>query len=431
MSIRAERILIGLLPDRESIEVLMREGFHPPVLPTEELAPVVQWSLDYYTTSAKAPTVEALKDRFGDLLSDFEVNIDEEPEESIEWALETLQGTYLKKEASTFTRRLAIAVTEAPPEDRLVVMAEHSSQLAAIVADLIPRTTRVDFRETAQAMVADHDVLANDPGSIRGLAFGLDQIDEHYNGVHDGEIAVVAAPPKMGKSWFLNYVALKEWQRGRAGVLYTLENSIEMTQRRIACMATGVSLQELQTGRLNEADRTRLVEWVDDVLTPSDTPLHILRPPNGQRTPHALVQQALALEADSIIVDQLTFVEPSRRRRDQSRVYELAEIMRDFKTLVSAGRKQLPLLLAHQINRDGVKQAEKTGWLHMGAMADSSEVERASDFVFGLYAPEDMRLTGGMQFQGLAARRVPTKSYDLHWMIEVGAIGVRNEVEFE
>lgn len=431
MSLLAEKTLLRLLPDLESLEHLLREGFHEQVLPTEELVPVVDWSLNYFTASGKAPTVQVLSERFGDTLTDFEIDLDEEPEESIQWAMETLRATYLRKVSADFARKFATEVSTCAPEDRLKVMSEFSSLLGGIVSDLAPQTSRVDLRESAQRIITQHDLVAEDPTAIRGLAFGLDQIDEYYGGTHPGEVCIVAGGPKTGKSFFLDWVALKEWERQRVTALYTLENSIEMTEMRIACMANQISIQEVQTGRLNDRDRTTLQEWINDVLRASNTPLHIMQPPVGQRTPQAIVQQAMAHEADSLIVDQLTFVEPGRRRKDQSRVYEMAETMRDFKTLVSAGQYKVPLLMAHQINREGIKAADKTGWLNMSNMADSSEVERASDLVFGLYAPEDMREHGGMQFQGLACRRLPLKSFDLHWQIAIGAIGVRNEVEFE
>lgn len=425
MSIKAEKALLGLLTDKDSLDVLLREGFNTGIMPTEELGQVVDWSMTYISTSGKAPTVLALTERFGDLLSDMEVDVSEIPEESIEWAVEQLTFTFGKKIAADITRSMAREVATSTPETILEVLSEHSAVLGATVSDMAPQTTRVDMRERGQAMLDAYELAASQEDGISGLTFGLTEIDHHYGGIRDGEVAVFASPAKVGKSAWLIHLALNDWRRGRSPALVTLENSIEMTEMRFACQALHLDYQELERGTLSAQEHGMLVEWVHDVLTPADNPLHILQPPPGQRTAISLVQQAQALSADSLLVDQLTFVEPVRTRKDLSKAYEVAETMRHFKTGISSGRHKMPLALAHQVTRDGVKSAGQTGRLQMSHMADSSEVERAADMLFGLYASEEQKQHNGMELQALAVRRVQPVSYDLHWRIHMGFVNVQ------
>lgn len=426
MSAKAERVLIGLLTDHESLTVVMREGFNPEVMPSEELAPVVEWALRYLSGSGKSPTPDTLTERFGNLLDDMEIDVHELPEESVEWALEQLTHTYGKRVSADILKAMARDVAMSTPETILDVLGEHSATLSAAVSDLAPQTSRVDLRERGQLMLDRYHLAVEQGEEIAGMTFGLREIDDHYGGVRDGEVAVFASPAKMGKSAWLSYLALKDWERGRNPVLVTLENSIEMTEMRIACQALHMSYRDLERGTLKEAEVEMLTEWVNDVLIASDNPLHILRPPEGQRTSVSLVQQAKALEATTLLVDQLTFVDPVRHRKDGSKAYEVAETMRHFKVGVSTGRHQMPLILAHQITRDGIKTANATGRLGMTSMADSSEVERAADLLFGLYASEEQRAHNSLQLQALAVRRVEPVSFDLHWHIHQGLVGVQH-----
>jgi hypothetical protein len=197
-------------------------------------------------------------------------------------------------------------------------------------------------------------------------------------------------------------------------------------------MATNVSILELQSGTLSVDDFDKVHTWVNEVLRAAPNPLRIFNPDMVNRNPHAVVQSARASGCDAIVLDQLTFMETARKgKRDQSRAYELQDILRDLKALVSTGRHPLPVAMAHQIKRDGIKGAERTGHLHMTDMADSSEVERASDFVFGLYASEDDRAVDLMQLQTLAARRVPIQDFELLWSIDTGHIACRGVLSLE
>lgn len=426
MSLLGEATLIRQLPDLGAVEFLAREGLSLEVIPTETLRPVYSWAMDYYTSSGKAPSVEVIKDRWGPLLADNELDIDTEPEESVEWAIDDLKSSYVRAKAGSFSRRLATDITAAAPEDRVTVLSEMAAELSALSLDLQPRSSAVDMRASADRILTNYDEAAANQGRVEGLAIGLDQVDAYMGGIHPGEIAVFAAPAKMGKSWFLDRIALKHWEGEGQPALFTLENSIEMTEMRIACMATNVSIMELQRGTLSSEDYERLRWWVNDVLRPAPNALRIFNPDTVNRNPHSVVQAARASGCDSIVLDQLTFMETSRRgKREQSRAYELSDIMRDLRGLVSTGRHPLPLAAAHQIKREGIKAAEKTGRLQMTDMADSSEVERAVDFAFGLYASEDDREVHRMQLQGLAARRVPTETFDLLWNIEVGIVACR------
>lgn len=104
--------------------------------------------------------------------------------------------------------------------------------------------------------------------------------------------------------------------------------------------------------------------------------------------------------------------------------------MRGFKVMIQ-GRYPMSLIMAHQVNREGTKNADRTGRLHMTDLAESSEVERAADTVFGLYGSKDMLRAGMIQLQSLAVRRVPPQSYDLHWHPSLGMIHAANPVDLD
>lgn len=429
MSRAAERVLAGLLTDTESLKSLAREGLDLELLPSPGLRPVVQWALGYLRQGNRAPTAAVLVQRFEHVLSDHEVDVRHPPEETMEWAVEELRADFGRSEVSRFTKSLVHGISECAPEERRQVIAEHSAELAMISTKLEPGTTAVDLRTGALDMLAEYDQVAASGNPIRGLTLGLPEVDAHTRGIWDGEIAVLMAPPKQKKSWFADLVALREWERGRVVALYTLENSIEMTQLRLACGALGVSIQELQDGKLDAEDYDKLKTWVHDVLGESDVPLHIFHPDEDMRTPAQLVQQARAYGADSLILDQLTFMSPTTERKAGTKPDEIWRVIKELAVQISTGRHLLPCLLIHQINREGEEYIEKHGHAKARHAAEGSGVERTAAFVFALHANRMQQANGLATLEQVAGRRVPAgAAWELNWHVDVGKMSVRCSV---
>lgn len=430
MSALGEKTLMLLLTDTESVEEMVRHGLNVKIVPTDRFRPVVEWTFVYYQQSSVAPTSAVLRERFGpDLFTDNQIDLDEDVEETVEWAIGDLEGTFIQQQVGLFTRKLATEIGSAPPEQRVERLGMLSAELMGYVLDLQPRTTHVDIRESGPALMNEYEIAATTEG-VRGMAIGIDSIDQHLGGIWEGELLTVAGPPGTGKSFLANYTAYHEWARGRNTTIFTLENSILMTQMRIACMALHIDIEDLQTGTLDDEDVKRLHEWCNDVLLVSDTPMNIISPDMVNRSPQALIQAARAYETESLVIDQLTHIEPVDQMNRDKRNEEVRKIVQMLGTLINTGRQKLPCMLLHQVNREGVKYASSTGRVQMSHMAESSEIERSSSVVMALYASEENVRMGRMELQMLKQRRVRPKHWELSWEPWRGLVHVNHEVDF-
>lgn len=418
-----------LLTDTDSLEYVVKDGLRLTVIPTPNLRPIVEWAMVYYRTTGVAPTPEILNEHFTDILSDHDIDPAGDVDETIEWALSDLKGSFVRNETGGFARRMISEMTEVGNDERVDVLAKYATELSSLAMSVQSSTTQIDLRDAGADILADYAAAVATRGQVMGMGFGLPVIDAYTRGIHEGELAIMAGGPKTGKSMFLNWTAYQEWQRGRVVALFTLENSIQMTQMRIACMACQIDGTRLADGTLEDEDYEQLETWVNENLAKSDVPLLIFSPDDHLRTPQALVQAARAHGADSLILDQLSFMDNAKAHNAKARRDDIMEITKDLRVLISTGRKRLPCLLAHQINREGVKVAEKTGHLSMYHMADSTDVERICDWAFGLYASEMAREMGRMQWQTLASRRGPVQNFDLVWAPERGVVNVAYEVD--
>jgi hypothetical protein len=289
----------------------------------------------------------------------------------------------------------------------------QAAELNALVLSLADKTQHVEGIEGFQRSFAGYQKRAETAQQHRGLAFGIPEIDGYTYGIHEGELCVLAAGPKTGKSVTAAYVVLQEWKKRRHVTYYTLENSVDMTYDRLVCIHLHIDHDRYRQGECTDDEvarvQTFLAEYGDDLREY----VQVVQPQRGQRTVQWITRHARAIGTESLIIDQLTFMEPSDRRFRGPEL--IKDVMHDLKDAVG-GRNPIPALLLHQINREGLREAKKNGWLEMYMLAEGSEVERSCDWAFGLYASPDERAAQMIKWQTLATRRGST---NMNWRVGV------------
>lgn len=435
MATHAEDVLYASLTDTDALEALVKIGLDSEAIPTAEMRPVVAWAIDRFFESgrSKAPSREALLAEWAEVLEEAEIELlDEDYEiDNIEWAIDNLTDLAAHGQWQRFQKDAAVAMAEAGPTQRKKVLAEVTNDLFEINNRLQDRSSTARASEGYAERLAAYEQRAAEERMAIGMMFGLDPIDQWTYGIHPGEVAVLAAPPKTGKSYWLIRTALHEWAvRGRDVVLYTLENSVDMSLDRLVCTHLGISPRAWMRGEVSPEKIAWVRDYIADTMPTMPGQLHILMPRPGQRTVQLMVREAQMLGAQSLLIDQLTFVEhPDPRQRPRHEI--VMEIMRDLKNTVSVGRDRLSCLLAHQINRAGVAAAAKQGYLEMQHLAESSEVERAVDWAFGLYQSLEERKAQMAKFQILAGRREDLNNWSIAWRIDAGQANVISQINLE
>src|SRR5690606_20850470 len=356
---RPETVLYSSLLDVDRLEYLAREGIDTDILPTAPMRPVVEWAINYYFDSGckQAPSEEALRLEWGSVLEAEEIVLEppEDEYETAEWALKYLRSQHVHLQWQQWIKRAAEEMAASFTDDRLEIFDKHAAELAELRATVRSRTAEAvgaDSLTDALRRYEERRLRGDEP---HGMMLGLAHLDAHTNGIHPGELAVMAAGPKAGKSWVLAKAVLHEWRRGRRAILFTLENSVEMTMDRIVCLDARVNYRDWQRARCTEEELQR-VQVSRDVLAEAAGELIVVMPPRGQRTVESMTREARIRGADSLAIDQLTFVE-AVTVKGKARHEVVRDIMHDLKTEISTGNDKLPCLLAHQINREGVKAA--------------------------------------------------------------------------
>jgi len=430
VSIRSVYALVLLLADQGSIGYLASNWSQPQVIPEhdEDIREMVAWALSHHSQTGRAPSRGALEERYTDVLERHQIDLDVEPEDTIQEVLETLHGNWVRLKGGEWSTTLASEVAQAPISERV---AAFQRVAAAIVADglsLQPRSSCVDLRESGPDLMALHREAQEREGEPRGIVFGLDAVDRHTQGVWPGELAINLAYAKMGKSRLMDKAAYRTWEQQDELVgLWTMENSILMTQLYLACEALGLDSDEFYRKGLRFEHVPLMEEWVHDVLEKADVPLFIFGPSDSMLfTPESIVSQARARDVKRLFLDQLTYMSAASagEKGYQKRWEELKAILRSLYGLLSTGSEPLACMLNHQVNREGAKEMLKTGKLQAFHGSEGVSVEQFCTFLFGLQATQDQMDLGQRTLAMLASRRVPPRDFDLMWRLDQGLIEV-------
>jgi replicative DNA helicase len=315
-------------------------------------------------------------------------------------------------------------VVKADPTERVLTIQEGSQSLYRLSQSLVSRRQEMGGNDGYDEAVRQHKLRKEEGRVTMGLTFGWPLVDAHTFGIHPGEIAVIAAGSAVGKSWIAGHATLQEWRNNRRTAHFTLENDLPMSFDRLVCMAAHVNYEKWQRGETNEGDMQRVELHGEKLKQFTKEPIFLM-PEEKESTVVAMVRKALAEGADSIVIDQLSHVNPGRNIRERRE--QISTIMRELKALVREAN--IPCLLLHQINREGKKEVVKSGRYTMEHMAESAEVERSADFVFTVYQSEEDRVLQQAIFDILKFRRGTLKTWEMAYRLDVGDIAVRRELD--
>jgi replicative DNA helicase len=190
---------------------------------------------------------------------------------------------------------------------------------------------------------------------MTGVPTSFTDLDALTNGLHAGQMIVIAARPAMGKSTIgLDIVRSAAIKHKMAAVVFSLEMSrTEITMRLLSAEA-GIQLQHMRKGTMREEDWTRLASTMGRV---SEAPLFIDDSPNMSlmeiRAKCRRLKQRENLKL--VVIDYLQLM--SSGKRVESRQQEVSEFSRALKLL--AKELEVPVIAISQLNRGAEQRTDK------------------------------------------------------------------------
>ena len=230
------------------------------------------------------------------------------------------------------------------------------------------------------------DELAANGGLAKGVPTGFYDLDNLTNGLHAGQMIIIAARPGVGKSTFaLDIMRSASINKGIASVLFSLEMSKSEIVMRILSAESEVRLSDMRAGRMDDAKFGKLVNRMSAI---DEAPLYIDDSPNLTMMEIRSKARRLKQKHDLglIVVDYLQLM--SSGKRVESRQQEVSEFSRQLKLL--AKECEVPLIAISQLNRGPESRTDKRP--QVADLRESGSLEQDADMVILLYRPDSQDL---------------------------------------
>jgi replicative DNA helicase len=221
-------------------------------------------------------------------------------------------------------------------------------------------------------------------GQLGGLATGFADLDKMTDGLHGGEMIVIAARPSMGKTSLAMNIAEHVALELKLPVgVFSLEMSSQSLILRMMCSVARVNLRHIRDGFMTEADFPKLMNAAGRLssakLHIDDTAgLSILQLRARARRMHQ--QHDIKL----FVIDYLQLLNSTAGRAKENRQQEIADISSGIKAL--AKELNVPVIVLAQLNREIEK--DKNRKPRMSDLRESGSIEQDADLVGLLFKPE-------------------------------------------
>jgi replicative DNA helicase len=240
-----------------------------------------------------------------------------------------------------------------------------------------------DVKKLVNEALVTIEHFFNRKGELSGVATGFPDLDKMTDGLHGGEMIIVAARPSMGKtSLAMNIAEHVALELGLPVAVFSLEMSASSLILRMLCSLARVNMRSIRDGFMSESDFPKLMtasgRLAGAKLLIDDTAgLSILQLRARARRMHQ--QHGIKL----FVIDYLQLLNSTARRSQENRQQEIADISSGIKAL--AKELNVPVIVLSQLNRELEK--DKSRKPRLSDLRESGSIEQDADLVGLLYKP--------------------------------------------
>ena len=244
---------------------------------------------------------------------------------------------------------------------------------AEAAEDYVPLTIAVD------AAVNEIEAARGRDGQMTGIPTGFVEFDQLTNGLHPGQMIIIAARPAMGKSTLaLDFARSAAIANNMPTIIFSLEMSKSEIAMRLMSAEGSVPLQSMRKGTLDSRDWTTIASTRGRI---NDAPLFIDDSANMTlveiRAKCRRLKQKVGLKM--VIIDYLQLM--SSGKKVESRQQEVSEFSRALKLL--AKELGVPVIALSQLNRGPEQRTDKRP--QVSDLRESGSIEQDADMVVLLH----------------------------------------------
>lgn len=308
-------------------------------------------------------------------------------------------------------RKLSISNTIRLAVEEINTNKDHESALLVLQGGIVKleeeglnKTSDVNLITTTESRWEDYIFRKNNPGLL-GVATGFPTIDEVTNGLQKGQLIVIVATPKTGKSTLALQIANNIHKQGLSPMFQSFEMTNREQQDRYDSMRALVSHNRLITGQLTADEEKRYKDSLTQ-MAKDDTNFWLVDSAHGITT-SAIHSKVQTLQPDVIFIDGV-YLMLDEATGESNTPQALTGITRSLKRLAQKTNK--PVVITTQ----ALNWKARKGKVTTDSIGYSSSFLQDADVVFGLER-EDENVDDTRTLKVMASRNSGNVEATLMW----------------
>lgn len=349
----------------------------------------------HFSKYAECPSFEVIKENFP-TYSPVEVA------DSIDYLLDDLVDK---------RRKLSITSTVRQAVEQIQNNKDHEAALLALQSGIVRleeeglnKTSDINLIQTTESRWEDYLFRKANPGLL-GVATGFPTIDQVTNGLQKGQLIVVVATPKTGKSTLAMQIANNVHEQGLSPMFQSFEMTNREQQNRYDAMRAKVSHNRLISGKLTQEEETKYKEALE-LMGQETTNFWLVDALHGI-TVSAIQSKVQTLQPDVVFIDGV-YLMVDEQTGEMNTPQALTGITRSLKRL--AQKMDKPVVITTQ----ALNWKTKKGKVSTDSIGYSSSFLQDADVVFGLER-EDENVDDTRILKVMAARNSGNVETSLIW----------------
>ena len=247
------------------------------------------------------------------------------------------------------------------------------------IADKRSAEDYVPLSDIMDGVLDEIEAIGNREAGLYGVPTGFADLDELTNGLHSGQMIIIAARPAMGKSTVaLDFCRAASIHNNLTSAFFSLEMTRSEITMRLLSAEAKVPLNHIRNGQMSDDDWNKLARKMGEV---SSAPMFIDDSPNMTMMEIRAKARRLKQRHDLklMVIDYLQLM--SSGKKVESRQLEVSEFSRQIKLL--AKELEIPIIALSQLNRGPEQRGDKRPM--MSDLRESGSIEQDADMVILLH----------------------------------------------
>ena len=251
------------------------------------------------------------------------------------------------------------------------------------ISEQLDTSTLSNINTAFNTILDKFENIQKDKDYFQGLKTGFTELDRMTNGLHAGNLVILAARPSIGKSTLamniVENIAIKE---KAVCAFFALEMTKEELAQRVMCSVGGVSNQSALKGKLEDEDWQRL--WQAQKIL-NDTRIYV--DDTSMTTCAEILSKCRRLKSregklDLVVVDHIQLM--NAIKSSDSRQQEITERSRGLKMI--AKELDIPVIALSQLSRQVTGRKGQKPVL--SDLRESGAIEQDADIVMFIHRPD-------------------------------------------